>query len=537
MRLLRLNNGQSSDITNGEFECIFNEDVKLEPKSKIALYSASIPIDNSNERLITDGNNQISCSTDNGQTYTAITLTNGVYPTINSLTNMLTNVISSALNTTGTMLTCVPNSNKILMKKTFSPLANSNLNYTLGIAQSQTYAGYYTTSPPNVEVSIGNAFAFQSQPIQACNSLVCCQVGILPSQGGNENTQFLASFWLGISNIPISNTAPVSFTKYMGISKPGSYTYITINGNNYTVPNLEGLQKYVTVGDILSIEFASNEISYCIYRPVLVEGQQPVQYNKYVILSEPWISNYPVNKYYVGISMARTSKNMYCSVPLVMNDPNINLVNGQYIDTYYQTDENPVFLDTTLNTSQQSFTYLQSDLEEVYDDSGNLIQYPDLDPSIAVPPPSAQGIADTGFFKLLIPTVSLALLLGLILPTSLVAPPPFYIQMNGQNPTYNFDNKYGYTDAAPKALIIEMVSINTLQSFDSTVNRRRNVVAMIPRTELQNNLLIYQPYQPVFIDINNAFQQNMRSFRIRMTDLSNITVKLTEVCDLVFLIE
>jgi hypothetical protein len=87
----------------------------------------------------------------------------------------------------------------------------------------------------------------------------------------------------------------------------------------------------------------------------------------------------------------------------------------------------------------------------------------------------------------------------------------------------------------PTAVIIELNNL-TLESYDQTTQKRRNIIAVIPNFLTVNEQLIYNSDYPVWIDINNAYPISMREFQISVRSFEDELVTFRSGCTLTILI-
>lgn len=97
-----------------------------------------------------------------------------------------------------------------------------------------------------------------------------------------------------------------------------------------------------------------------------------------------------------------------------------------------------------------------------------------------------------------------------------------------------------YNLAIPSALVVEMPNLPLL-SYDSYLHRRRPILAVIPSKDLEvnNDTITYTPNYPVFIDINNKYQELLNAIRVRLVATNNQPLKIKPLygCDLSVLLD
>jgi hypothetical protein len=544
MRLLRLNNGDNPN-TN-EFVCNFNDDIIFEPNSKIGLISAQIPL--SNSIVIDNFNNTITWSTNNGQDVYNVPLENNSYTDIAVLLNMITNAINSNLiifeeykqlnNQTATgaitafetdcMGMFVFITSNVSGITTFKLYKNNFIQPNLSISNVTGHPSKLSVAnniitcvqnptgiAPNEKFSYN--YAVCRQPIQITSSAIQCV--ILPD---DDATKKMGGLKLGIcSNIPnLLNAKEVNYVKYMGTIQVNTTFKLAINGVEENIPGI--IDNAVLPLDILSIEFTNNYMYYVIYRPSAVQAGQ---YVRYVIKNEPWAPNV-LSFFYLAVSLyvnfqQPPEKTFTVSVPQVIMLPIVQTVSNNVIvnknDSTHilsRLDENilePITFDT-LPT-------------ELIDDDGNTIplEYDNSDNlTQPIPTPTPQS-------ALQINLGSIANNLGFTqLPI---------VNLVGQQAVVNSSNPYTFT-TVPKSVIVELLNITSMESYDSTQKQRRDIVSIIPRYDLtEAKLLIYESHIPLMIDINNMNRMNIRNFRVRLSDYNDEDLATREVSDLVFVIE
>lgn len=97
-----------------------------------------------------------------------------------------------------------------------------------------------------------------------------------------------------------------------------------------------------------------------------------------------------------------------------------------------------------------------------------------------------------------------------------------------------------YNLAIPSALVVEIPNL-PLVSYDSYIHRRRPILAVIPSKDLEvnNDTINYTPNYPVFIDINNKYQELLNTLRIRLVSTNNkpLKIKAQYGCDISVLLD
>jgi len=95
-----------------------------------------------------------------------------------------------------------------------------------------------------------------------------------------------------------------------------------------------------------------------------------------------------------------------------------------------------------------------------------------------------------------------------------------------KSPTHNYSGNIQFviTDIAD-SFILELLNIN-LESYDSFSKQRRNILSVIPKTELLNGQIIYEASNLIFLNIDNANAFSLRNIKARLlkNDLSRLDI-------------
>ena len=100
------------------------------------------------------------------------------------------------------------------------------------------------------------------------------------------------------------------------------------------------------------------------------------------------------------------------------------------------------------------------------------------------------------------------------------------------------DNLQKVTDSP--SIIVEATNLTSLQSFDGKSGCRRSIISVIPSLNIGNdNSIIFQPSQYIFVDINNAFDTRLNQLQIRLLDNADEEVLSlgSKGCSLLFVIQ
>ena len=100
------------------------------------------------------------------------------------------------------------------------------------------------------------------------------------------------------------------------------------------------------------------------------------------------------------------------------------------------------------------------------------------------------------------------------------------------------DNLQKVTDSP--SIIVEATNLTSLQSFDGKSGSRRSIISVIPSLNIGNdNSIIFQPSQYIFVDINNAFDTRLNQLQIRLLDNADEEVLSlgSKGCSLLFVIQ
>ena len=76
--------------------------------------------------------------------------------------------------------------------------------------------------------------------------------------------------------------------------------------------------------------------------------------------------------------------------------------------------------------------------------------------------------------------------------------------------------------------------------MDGGLSKRRNIVAILPQLTVRENNLIYESTMPVMLDINNAYEINLRSIRVKIlthTSEQDLLIDVSDQIELTFLLD
>jgi hypothetical protein len=269
----------------------------------------------------------------------------------------------------------------------------------------------------------------------------------------------------------------------IGINTTGPnvvYFYIDENGNTILT------QVQPEEDDIISIDIYQNKIWYNVYRGddthtlSSIAFQNPQEnYNSVIALRDPGAS---------------------CSLPQLI-----------YSGIVKELGDDLVYTDNKLS-------YLQKSVELPID----------YDPLAAppVPPPNLSQ----GKFTLIFSTTALKNTLGF---TSSI------LSFTGEENTFKASSSINEL-VIPKNVLVEIQDL-FLDTMDAGLGVQRNLLAVIPQLNLRENNLIYEATStPIMLDLNNAYQMNLRSLHVRLltrSDENDLLIDISEQCELTLLLD
>lgn len=90
--------------------------------------------------------------------------------------------------------------------------------------------------------------------------------------------------------------------------------------------------------------------------------------------------------------------------------------------------------------------------------------------------------------------------------------------------SFNGDNIIRFGKLA-ESLTIELPSL-ALEGYDSDIHRRRSILHILPAGEVPSVQRDYSAIYPIFIDINNKFEQSLNTFHVRILDEGGVPVQM-----------
>lgn len=531
MKLLRITNSQDID-PKAEFRVNFNEDIVINEFSKIGLISAQIPLLPS-QVIVDDNNNQLQIQI-GANAVKDVALTRGTY-NAQEFADMVASVLNANIDGSDEVedgaYVQTTQTNGILTLNYFKS-GESLMTVDLNKNNTMTIDGTNDMRVPLGTNDFDNIYVFQNQPVQFTGSHIRAIVASKMNSPGANPVTYIGDCRVGIVQMKMSGTETrPEFVKFIGIHKPnlyGQFIKATPNGHiRIHVSNDPGAPQtvdYAIPGDVLSLEFGMSSIKYVVYRPInnaQIAAGVANDYVRIVLDEEPWMPDTNNIKYYVSASMLnRSGANVfYMSKPRVVNSPIFQLQGTQIINNSVDVD-----IHHDYNFAQlPALGYYEEHLENIIDDDNNPIVYPD-DPTLGILPPVPVQVGD---LQIILPSPEVMNLLGFDLGTLILSAP------QGRA-----IGKIGYAkDQIPKSILVELMNINSVQSYDSTIQGRRNIVAVVPRNDLENNLLIYNPPVPLMINLNNTYKLSLRNLHFRLLTFNYSLVELNDTVDLVFVLE
>ena len=103
-----------------------------------------------------------------------------------------------------------------------------------------------------------------------------------------------------------------------------------------------------------------------------------------------------------------------------------------------------------------------------------------------------------------------------------------------QNFTITSENNYEQYSLVD-SFIVEMLNLK-LKSYDYQLHKRRNILAIIPNNDV-NNKVIYNEFQPTFIELNYKHEINLRNIQLRVVRQDGSALEIEGESNLTLLIQ
>lgn len=471
MKLIRL----LTEDKNGIFNNTFNEDIILEPYSKIALQNLTTQL--KTDQIIIDAqNNGIECTIANNTR--TILLNHNIVDRVNvdDFFNDITYKFNSALlyneNEIGRQYLASTLNNRLAIQlrtgtviKPIDEFNNPTFTKFIGSKNVQIFGG---SSNPRIGRPVGSGTDTTNDSFVYLKSPICKGVGTLRSRiYSNTNT---------------SNGGYI----IAYLSKAPDLTTTVINPADI----------------VFGIRFVDTTQPYKIYKNGAAEAPTTVL---------------PLLNSSVGAAtndmITLDSYNGQLIANVWNTDPLSNRVNGLLIDAipYNHTDNLwpvVIFVSTHTLISDIAFTS-----DPFYNDTNNInvnIKENDLGAVVSL---KGNKIVNTSISFI---SLDLAKSLGF-------TEQEITNQTNSSGTAeYQASKPLSFRDLAD-SYILDLLNIN-VNSYDSHKKQHRNILAVIPQFDVVRERVIYTAPNPVFLDINNKERINLREIRARILkeDLSGI---------------
>ncbi len=483
MRLIRLlSPSPIGRPISSEFECYFMDNIMIKPNSKIALLNASVPL-NPNDVYIDNLTNTLTFRTAQGLPTRTATLPTQGY-TIPSLLKALNNAVNDQLHVDvgsecGFLVDFVLQqivSNSIRMNVWRGKNSYMDLSDGVNPGGGITMAGNNFTRAAGGDVN--NTFLLARKPL-----LTSC---------GYFRTQIktaIRNISIGVSSTyaELDTFADGRFSFMIGIRDVGGAKQYYYKDNTNAYINVDLAICSPVLGDWVELAITEGNVIGNIYR------------NNNPVTADPLFS-YPrdVNDMYFPC-IALRQQGATVTPPSLIYDPRA-----------FTSEEGDIVWNNTPTTSYLSRYEEPEIIQRNLDELGTL-------------PRPYPGIFTITF------TQALASVLGFtILSFSDASTPQAYLASSAVNVL-----------TSPKNLIVEIQSL-PLESFDSVEKKRRNIVAIVPQLTERNNSLIYEANVPIFLDLNNNFDINLRSIRVKVLTRSSegdVLIAVSDSIELTLLID
>jgi len=470
MKLLRLTTTDSNAI----FDATFNENLVIPKGSQIALQNISI--EGETQGLVLDlQNNQIYYTVSPAGEQT-IDLDQGTFDSTNI--NTLLTDINNKLNQSSGFSFLLQNQRElgIEWKAQVGKSKKVEIGYGLG----------------NYVIDTRDNWNYEATDVQRVGTGFWSRVQATDTAGYESNMAY-----------------PGFISRGCGFTRARIYTLENTTPSNV---NTSGMVLALTTAQIPNDELALEDIKYGIWCTITTTG---LRYYR-VIVDGVVGSNSGVNIDYFGDTNSNNDV-----VEILINNGNVEFLCYKATDAGEKTVIDSVPYNPEFSGDLQKlypvnifhgkradarFTLVRL-TESPYDENGDKVQQLDIvedNTDLFQPPRPSRGNFDN---KLKFQAISLANFLG-------------YNSLNqdtirGVDANYIADSAFSGVVIAD-AFLVEMLNI-PLDSYDSFVNQRKNLLAVIPASD-KDGSVIYEPSTPFFINIKNDSDLLLRNIRCRLVN-------------------
>ena len=480
MRLVRLTSPKTQDKTTSEWENYFNEDLILKPKSKIGLLNISIPINR--KTIVIDGtNDEFTFKVKKSQNLPYLVKIPHNSYTADEFLSLITKLANAQLVTRG-----IVQGSEVGFILYFSSISQADGDH-VEMSFMRNIADDFKDYPANAKVQInGNIL---TRTVVAGNdenqAFLMSKLPFLMSSGIYYTTVLavrdmvlgLSSNYDGSASMGDNN---MDFLLAIGDpNNTGSRTYYFKNSDGTL--NISNILP--AVDDIISIEVNKGSLDFYYRRQNVANLLGTVACDT-------------MNRYSPVVGLRESGSS--CNLPRIIYD-------GRFV-----TDGTRVIYQPQKTSIIEYVEYVPTD--------GNL----GLPPQPAPNPANSSCIVNF--------TSDIDSILGFN--------GKIYSFMGASN---TWTSSYFLNELIlPKNLLVELQNI-PLNTMDGGLGKRRNIVAIIPQMNVNEDFLIYEcQSNPIMLDINNAFDINLRSLRVRIlqrSDENDLLIDLYDRIELTILLD
>jgi hypothetical protein len=484
MKLIRL----TTTDENANFNSTFNEDIIIEPFSKIALHSLTTQIETS--QLVIDAQNNEIVFEIAGVSRT-ITLNHGTYDKTNiddlftDFTNKLNLSLTYRQSELAKQFQVSTSQNKFVIQLKTGMVAEAVRDLTAGPTNkligsrfvNQIFSGGANPVPIYVQRNGGNdttndSFVFIKSPItKGCGSSRS-RIYSTPAGASGGYIVGLLSDPVNVNTTVIDPTKIVFGVRFVDMTQP--YKIIK-----------NGVESVSTVSPIVSTNTggASNDaITLNVFGGRIYAD---------VVNTQP------------------------APVPPATVGPRVNGLNIDSIDYNQQSDLYPVLI---MVSSQTKIEHFQVSTDPFYNTANNIDTVPvDNDYGLGAIPKFVSSEYNT---VLTFNDIDLARLLGYI---NARIPQVGFIKTVKGSCEYKSTYPLVFRDIADTYLV-EMMNLN-IDAYDDIKKQHMNLLSVIPQWDAVRERLVYSAMYPVFLSLNNPYRINLRELRCRILkeDLTGIS--------------
>lgn len=489
MKLIRL----TTTDQNANFNSTFNEDIIIEPFSKIALHSLTTQIETS--QIVIDAQNNEIVFEIAGIART-IALNHGVYDK--------TNIDDLFSDFTDKLNACLGYRQSELGKQFL--VSTSKNNFVVQLKTGMVVDAVRDLIAGATNQLIGSRFVKQNLGGGATPKPINIQ-----RDGGTDTT--MDSF--------VYIKSPI--TKGCGSARARIYSSVNTANGGYMIALLtEPVNVNTTVIDPTKIALGIRFVDLTQPYKIIKNGVETAT------TISPILSNNSAPSSFGGASNDQITLNLYGDrlYAMVVNNspdapapapPVYSRTNGLLIDSIAYTPGTNLFPVLVMISSQTKIELFDVSTDPFYNSANNAVVDIEDHTFGAIP----SFINSDNNTVLTFKDADLSKILGFINPRIPPLPTPFLKTVNGSS-EYKATYPLVFRDIAD-TYIVEMMNLN-IDAYDDIKQQHMNILSVIPQWDAVRERLVYSATYPVFLSLNNPYRINLRELRCRILkeDLTGI---------------